>query len=123
MQIIISNKSDLPIYEQIKTQIKEQILSGEIKEGDYLPSIRHLAKDLSISVITTSRAYSDLEAEGYIATMQGKGSIVLSKDNEMVKEQYLKKIEESFSTAIEVAKIADIGEKDLYEILKNLLRE
>jgi GntR family transcriptional regulator len=123
LKIIISNKSDLPIYEQIKTQIKEQILSGEIKESEYLPSIRHLAKDLSISVITTSRAYSDLEAEGYIATMQGKGSIVLSKDNEMIKEQYLKKIEEAFTVAIEVAKVADINQKELYEILDNLMKE
>lgn len=123
MKIIISNKSNLPIYEQIKSQIKEQILSGQIEENEYLPSIRQLAKELSISVITTSRAYSDLEAEGYIATMQGKGSIVLSKDNEMVKEQYLKKIEDAFLDGIEYAKIAGIEEKDLYIILENLLKE
>lgn len=123
MKIIISNKSDLPIYEQIKTQIIEQILSGEIKEGEYLPSIRQLAKDLSISVITTSRAYRDLEEEGYIATMQGKGSIVLSKDNDMVKEQYLRKIEEAFMTAIDVAKISGLSQKELYEILDTLMKE
>jgi GntR family transcriptional regulator len=123
LKILISNKSNLPIYEQIKSQIKEQILSGEIKENEYLPSIRQLAKELSISVITTSRAYSDLEAEGYIATMQGKGSIVLSKDNEMVKEQYLKKIEDSFLDGIEYAKIAGIENKDLFLILENLLKE
>lgn len=123
MKIIISNKSNLPIYEQIKSQIKEQILSGQIEENEYLPSIRQLAKELSISVITTSRAYSDLEAEGYIATMQGKGSIVLSKDNEMVKEQYLKKIEDAFLDGIEYAKIAGIEETDLYIILENLLKE
>lgn len=123
MKIIISNKSNLPIYEQIKSQIKEQILSGQIQENEYLPSIRQLAKELSISVITTSRAYSDLEAEGYIATMQGKGSIVLSKDNEMVKEQYLKKIEDAFLDGIEYAKIAGIEDKDLFIILENLLKE
>jgi GntR family transcriptional regulator len=123
LKIIISNKSDLPIYEQIKTQIIEQILSGEIKEGEYLPSIRQLAKDLSISVITTSRAYRDLEEEGYIATMQGKGSIVLSKDNDMVKEQYLRKIEEAFMTAIDVAKISGLSQKELYEILDTLMKE
>lgn len=101
MKILLSNKSDLPIYEQIKAQIKEQILSGEILENEFLPSIRQLAKDLGISVITTTRAYSDLESEGFIATLRGKGSYVLPKDSEMVREQYLKKIEEALMVAIE----------------------
>ncbi|MEQ8153834.1 MAG: GntR family transcriptional regulator [Clostridiaceae bacterium] len=123
MKILISNKSGVPIYEQIKVQIKEQIMSGELSENEFLPSIRQLAKDLGISVITTTRAYSDLEAEGFITTMQGKGTLVLPKDNEMVKEQYLKRIEEAFSSAIENARLANISNEELVVILKNLMRE
>lgn len=103
MKIIISNQSELPIYAQIKEQIKEQILNGQIPEGATLPSIRRLAKELSVSVITTTRAYSDLEAEGFIASAQGRGSIVLSQDNELLREQYLKRIEEGLETAIRTA--------------------
>ena len=84
MKVIISNQSELPIYAQIKEQIKEQILNGQISEGSTLPSIRSLAKELSVSVITTSRAYNDLEAEGFIASAQGRGSIVLSQNNELL---------------------------------------
>lgn len=123
MKIIISNKSGLPIYEQIKVQIKEQIMSGQLKEDEFLPSIRQLAKDLGISVITTSRAYSDLESEGFIATMQGKGSFVLPKDNDMVREQYLKRIEEAFTTAIDNARLANISNEELIMILENLMKE
>ena len=123
MKILISNKSDLPIYEQIKVQIKEQIMSGKIAENEFLPSIRQLAKDLGISVITTTRAYSDLEEEGFVSTMRGKGTFVLPKDNEMVKEQYLKRIEDSFTDAIENAKIANISNEELIMILENLMRE
>lgn len=123
MKILLSNKSDLPIYEQIKAQIKEQILSGAIAENEFLPSIRQLAKDLGISVITTTRAYSDLESEGFIATLRGKGSYVLPKDEEMVKEQYLKKIEDAFIDAIENAKIANVSNDELITILKTLLDE
>lgn len=123
MKILISNKSDLPIYEQIKLQIKEQIMSCEIAENEFLPSIRQLAKDLGISVITTTRAYSDLEKDGFISTMQGKGSFVLPKDNEMVREQYLKRIEEAFTMAMENAKLANISNEELVIILENLMRE
>lgn len=123
MKILISNKSDLPIYEQIKVQIKEQIMSGKLAENEFLPSIRQLAKDLGISVITTTRAYSDLEAEGFIATMQGKGTFILPKDNEMVREQYLKRIEEAFTCAIESAKLANISNEELIMILENLMKE
>ena len=87
MKIIISNQSELPIYAQIREQIKEQILNGQIKEGEILPSIRSLAKDVGVSVITTTRAYNDLEKEGFIATMQGKGSVVLSSNNKILKAQ------------------------------------
>ncbi|AFS79134.1 HTH-transcriptional regulator, GntR family [Gottschalkia acidurici 9a] len=123
MKILISNKSDLPIYEQIKVQIKEQIMSGKIAENEFLPSIRQLAKDLGISVITTTRAYSDLEEEGFVSTMRGKGTFVLPKDNEMVREQYLRRIEDSFTVAIENARIANISNEELIMILENLMRE
>ena len=86
LKIIISNQSELPIYAQIREQIKEQILNGQIKEGEILPSIRSLAKDVGVSVITTTRAYNDLEKEGFIATMQGKGSVVLSSNNKILKD-------------------------------------
>lgn len=121
MKIILSNNCNDPIYMQIKNQIKDQIMTGEIKEDFILPSIRSLAKELGISVITTTRAYNDLEKEGFIKSIQGKGSIVLSRDNEMMKEQYLLKIEEGFSKAIENAKYAGINNEELIEILKNLL--
>ena len=123
MRILISNKSDLPIYEQLKIQIKEHIMSGELSENEFLPSIRQLAKDLGISVITTTRAYSDLENEGYIRTMQGKGSFVLPKDNEMIREQYLKRIEDAFTSAIDYGKLSNISNEELIMILENLMKE
>ena len=122
MRIIISNQSELPIYAQIKEQLKEQILNGQIPEGSTLPSIRQLAKEVGVSVITTTRAYSDLEAEGFIATMQGKGSVVLSKDNSMVREQYLMRIEEGLTTAIETARVMGLPDEELTGIFHNLLR-
>ncbi len=122
MRIIISNRSELPIYAQIKEQLKEQILNGQIEEGAALPSIRQLAKEIGVSVITTTRAYSDLEAEGFIATMQGKGSVVLPKDNGVVREQYLMRIEEGLTTAIETARAIGISGEELTEIFGNLLR-
>ena len=104
LNINISNQSELPIYAQIAAQIKEQILNGQIEEGSTLPSIRVLAKDVSVSVITTTRAYSELEKEGFITSVQGKGSIVLSRDNNLVREQYLKRIENDLSDAISMAR-------------------
>lgn len=123
MKIIISNQSELPIYAQIKEQLKEQILNGQIPEGTTLPSIRQLAKEVGVSVITTTRAYSDLEMEGFIATMQGKGSVVLSKDNSMLQEQYLLRIEEGLSTAIETARVMGLSEEELETIFHNLLHD
>ena len=123
MRIIISNQSELPIYAQIKEQLKEQILNGQIPEGSTLPSIRQLAKEVGVSVITTTRAYSDLEAEGFIATMQGKGSVVLSKDNSMVREQYLMRIEEGLTTAIETARVMGLPDEELNTIFQNLLHD
>ena len=121
MTILLSNKSNIPIYEQIKNQIKEQILNDSIKEGEFLPSIRQLAKELGISVITTTRAYSDLESEGFIATLRGKGSYVLPKDKDFIKEHYLKSIEELFNKAITESKLGNISQEELVDILKNLL--
>ena len=123
MKVIVSNQSELPIYVQIKEQIKEQIMNGTIPEGETLPSIRQLAKNLGISVITTARAYSELEQEGFVAARQGKGSVVLPRDNEMVREQYLKRIEQAFETAIENARYAQIQKEELVGILEALLHE
>lgn len=121
MNIIISNQSELPIYAQIREQLKEQILNGKIPVGSQLPSIRQLAKEVGVSVITTTRAYSELEAEGFIATMQGKGSVVLSTDNNLLREQYLLRIEEGLSTAIETARAIGMTRKELTDIFNNLL--
>lgn len=121
MKIIISNQSELPIYAQIREQLKEQILNGQIPEGSTLPSIRQLAKEVGVSVITTTRAYSELEAEGFIATMQGKGSVVLPTDNNLLREQYLLRIEGGLSTAIETAKAMGMSMEELDGIFKNLM--
>jgi GntR family transcriptional regulator len=123
LKILISNQSELPIYAQIKEQIKEQILIGQIPEGTTLPSIRQIAKELGVSVITTTRAYNDLEAEGFIASIQGKGSIVLSRENNLIKEQHLKRIEDGLLTAIETARYINLSKKELIEMLENLLKE
>ena len=120
MKILISNQSEMPIYGQVKEQIKEQILNGQLPEGTILPSIRKLAKEIGVSVITTTRAYNDLEEEGFIATMQGKGSVVLSKDNKLLKEQYLVRIENGLLSAIETAKYMEMSEEELLHMVKNL---
>jgi len=120
VRIVIKNQSELPIYAQIEEQLKEQILSGEIPEGTVLPSIRKLAKEVGVSVITTARAYSDLEAAGFIATMQGKGSVVLSQDNGLLREQYLKKIEENLQSAITTAKKIDAEKQEILSMLEML---
>ncbi len=120
LKIIISNQSELPFYAKVREQIKEQILNGQIKEGEVLPSIRSMAKDLGVSVITTTRAYSDLEQEGFIATMQGKGSVVLSKDNNMLKEQFLMRIEQGIETAVESAKQIGMTKTEVQQILESV---
>lgn len=122
MKIIISNSVDLPIYEQIKEQIKVAILDGSAKEGDMLPSIRTLAKELKISVITTTRAYADLEAEGFIKSMQGKGSFVLPVNDFVLQESYLKSMEENILSAIENAKKAGIDKKAFYETIALMVK-
>jgi GntR family transcriptional regulator len=122
MKIIVSNRSGVPIYEQIKEQIKASIFSGELREDDVLPSIRQLARDLKISVITTTRAYSDLEQEGFVVNVQGKGCYVLPRNKELARENALHKMEEGLSAAITAAKADGIAKDELIERL-NLLWE
>jgi GntR family transcriptional regulator len=120
IKIIVSNRSGIPIYEQIKEQIKAAIFSGELHEDDMLPSIRQLARDLKISVITTTRAYSDLEQEGFIANVQGKGCFVLPRNSELAKENAMHKMEDGLSVAIAAAKAENISKDEVIERLKLL---
>ena len=120
MKIIISNDSGLPIYEQIKNQIKAQIVAGDLKADEALPGMRTLASDLKVSVITTKRAYNDLEQEGYIYSMPGKGSFVKKLNEEVVRENALAEIEKYLTDAMTVAKAAGIDIYELQEILKTL---
>ena len=120
MKIIISNDSGLPIYEQIKNQIKAQIVAGDLKADEGLPGMRTLASDLKVSVITTKRAYNDLEQEGYIYSMPGKGSFVKKLNEEVVRENALAEIEKYFTDAINIAKASGITLDELQEILKTL---
>ena len=123
MNIIISNQSDLPIYEQIAESFKEKILSGELSGGELLPSIRSLAKDLRISVITTKRAYEELEKDGFIETIPGKGCFVKTKSSELLKEEVLRKIEDHLINAVHMAISYGIGQEELNEILSYLYEE
>lgn len=113
--------SGIPIYQQIAEQLKADILAGKLKEGEYLPSIRGLAKDLRISVITTMKAYEQLAAEGLVTAAQGKGFYVNAQDSEMLKEQHLRKVEEALTEAIRAARIAGMTDQELQEILSALL--
>ena len=123
MNIIISNSSNLPIYEQITTQIKAMIMQGDLKEGDALPSMRTLAKDLRISLITTKRAYEDLERDGFINSFTGKGSFVAPRNIELMREETLKQIEAGLSNVIDLAKTGGISSTDLADIFNYLLEE
>lgn len=123
MKLIISNRSSVPIYEQIKNQIKDAILNGVLKEDSPLPSIRQLAKDLKISVITTTRAYNDLESEGFVVNIQGKGCFVLPRNLDLVKENALREIEQSFEKAIECAQRHSMTYNELLDIFNNLYKE
>lgn len=121
MKLIISNISGVPIYEQIKQQVKEAILSGELKEQDALPSLRTLAKDLKISVLTVTRAYTELEEEGFVKNVQGRGCFVLGSGSELMKEQLIRKVEHSLTEAIKAAKIASLSNEELHHLLNILL--
>lgn len=120
MNIIISNKSSKPIYEQIKNQIKDLIIRGDLKKGECLPGMRSLASDLRVSLITTKRAYKDLENEGFIYTVPAKGSYVASLNKDFLYEDRIKKIEEKLDQAIKISKSIKLGKDDLIEILENL---
>lgn len=123
MDIIISNSSGKPIYEQITMQIKNYILSGELKPGDTLPSMRLLAKELRISVITTKRAYEDLERDGFITTVVGKGSFVSETNTDLVKEQQYRNTEEHLQNAVDSAKTSGITLEELQDMLGVIYRE
>lgn len=117
MDIILSNSSGKPIYEQISDQVKSQILSGTLAEGDALPSMRLLAKELHISVITTKRAYEELEREGFITTVPGKGCFVAPRNLELVREDALRRVEEHLGAAVEVARTGGITLEELMQTL------
>lgn len=118
MNIFIDVKSNTPIYDQIYSQIKQQIISGELRENEMLPSIRGLAKDLKISFITTKRAYEELEKEGFIYTIQAKGCYVAPKNLELIRETNLKRIEEHIDAVIELAAACEMSGEELLEIIK-----
>ena len=123
MNINISNSSPYPIYEQICQQIKNSIIKGELSPGEILPSIRHLAGELRISVITTKRAYEELERDGFIETVGGKGTYVSLHNTELLREKRLQLIEEKLSELVSESKILDISIADLHEMLDLLYKE
>ena len=122
MNIFIDNKSGFPIYDQIYSQIKSQIINGTLKEDEALPSIRNLAKDLRISVITTKRAYDELEREGFIYTVAAKGCFVAPKNSELLQEENLKKIEEHMQSIWKLAAACSLTEQELLDMFR-LMKE
>lgn len=123
MNIIISNSAHEPIYEQIAVQIKDSIINSELKEGELLPSIRALARELGISVITTKRAYDELEKDGFITTVPGKGCYVAPQNTELLRESRLKIIEDNLQKAVDAAKSIEIGLDDLKYMIEILYKE
>jgi len=117
----ILQSSGIPIYQQIAEQFKDDILAGKLGQGEYLPSIRSLARDLKISVITTMKAYESLEEQGLVTAVPGKGFYVNAQDSEMLREQHLRRVEESLTQAIAAARIAGMGGQELMETLRTLL--
>lgn len=123
MKIILTNANKMAIYEQISSQIKNQIISGELKSGQMLPSIRSLAKELGVSVITTKRAYDELEKEHFIESFQGKGSFVSSQDSDLMREKKLNIIEQKFSEALSDAKNLGLSREDIFNMMTLLMEE
>ena len=119
MNIQINNSSDDPIYLQIKNQIKVQIISGDLKVGEQLPSIRFLAKELRVSMLTAKRAFDELELDGFINAVQGKGNFVAAQNKQLIREEYLKKIEEKLQEIVELSEIARITNDELVQMLKS----
>ena len=122
MNIVISNQTGIPIYEQIKEQIKISILTGELSENAPLPSLRQLARDLQVSLVTTARAYSELELEGFVQTMPGKGVYVKKINDAFVRNKYLKEAEAALTTAVRRGKLACLSVNDLHEMLDTIER-
>ena len=123
MNIIISNNSSVPIYEQIKNAIKDAIISNELKEEEMLPSVRNLANDLKISFLTVKKAYDELEQEEFIKTVQGKGSFVAPKNLEIIKEEKLKEIQDYIEKIYNISKISNISEDEIKELFNMIFKE
>jgi GntR family transcriptional regulator len=122
VRVVVSNSSGSPLYEQIREQIGAAILSGELADGDALPSVRALARDLRISVITTTRAYAELAAEGFITTVPGKGAFVQPLDSALVREQRVRQVEASLQAALDAARLVGLSRDELVEILDTLIQ-
>ncbi len=123
MNIVLKNKSDIPIYEQIKEQIRTAVLEGELKENEQLPSVRQLARDLKISVITTTRAYNDLMDEGFIISAAGKGYFVAPRNNELLRERMLCEMEQCLENAVEMGRNAGLSDEEIIGYLKSVMEE
>nr|WP_296011696.1 GntR family transcriptional regulator [uncultured Blautia sp.] len=123
MEILLSNSSDKPIYEQITTQIKAMIIKGTLKSGDSLPSMRKLAKELHVSVITAQRAYEELQRDGFIDTVAGKGTFVSEQNKEFIREENLRRIQETLEKAVELSKENNLSLEELTKLLKLLYEE
>ena len=123
MRLVISNRSGVPLYEQIKGQVRDAIFSGDLRPDDLLPSVRQLARDLRISVITTTRAYHDLEDEGFVVNVQGKGCYVLAQDAQLLRENTLRRIEHGLGEAIEAARAGGVPKEEVAEMLAVLYQE
>jgi GntR family transcriptional regulator len=122
VRVVLSNSAGVPLYQQVKEQLGTAILSGELAEGSVLPSVRALARDLRISVITTTRAYTELAAEGFIATVPGKGAYVLPLDSALVREQLLREVESGLQAAMDAARRAGLHREELIQILDGLIQ-
>ena len=121
LSVVLSNTAGVPIYEQIAQQVRDAILTGQVAADEMLPSIRALARDLRVSVITTTRAYSDLVAEGFLANVPGKGYFVLPRDSELVREQVLREVEEHLDRAVERARLAQLSDEELHAMLQTII--
>lgn len=121
LTVVLSNTAGVPIYEQIVQQVRDAILTGQVEADEMLPSIRALARDLRVSVITTTRAYSDLVADGFLANVPGKGYFVLPRDSELVREQVLREVEEHLDRAVERARLAQLSDEELHDMLQTII--
>jgi GntR family transcriptional regulator len=122
MRVVVSNRAGVPLYQQVKEQIGAAILSGELAEDSVLPSVRALARDLKISIITTSRAYAELAAEGFIATVPGKGAYVLPLDTALARERLLRQVEDGLQAALDAARRAGLDREELVQMLDGLMQ-